>query len=55
MPNHFSTATGGTGTYTDNIMRRFPLDGFHANIQFNRNLHRQTILVGSEARHDMAH
>ncbi len=49
MADYFSTYTGGTGTYTDNIER-----SFHGNVQYNRTLHRQTIVAGSEARQDMA-
>jgi iron complex outermembrane receptor protein len=49
MPDYFSTASGGTGTYTNN-----PAHSFHGNVQYNRNLHRHTIVVGSEARQDMA-
>jgi len=48
-PDYFSTASSGTGTYTENIER-----SFHGNVQYNRNLHRHTIVVGSEARQDMA-
>ena len=45
----FSTYTGGTGTYNDIILR-----SFHGNVQYNHSLRRQTIVVGSEARHEMA-
>ena len=48
-PDYFSTYSGGTGTYTDNIER-----SFHGNVQYNFSLHRQTITVGAEARQDMA-
>jgi len=47
-PDYFSSFSGGTGTYTNNIAR-----SYHANVQYNQAIHGQTITVGSEARHDM--
>jgi iron complex outermembrane receptor protein len=48
-PDYLSTASGGTGTYTNAIAH-----SFHGNAQFNQRIRRQTIVVGTEARRDGA-
>jgi iron complex outermembrane receptor protein len=48
-PDFFSNASGGTGTYTEDIMRNF-----HGNIQYRQTIGRQSITAGTEARQDAA-
>jgi iron complex outermembrane recepter protein len=48
-PGFFSDAGSGPGTYSNTIAR-----SLHGNVQYNQTFHRQTITVGSEARHDFA-
>jgi iron complex outermembrane recepter protein len=48
-PDFFSTASGGTGQYSKTDMRNF-----HGNLQYHRNIGRQTLVAGTEARHGAA-